>query len=151
VDVPMGRVKFNVNTEYAYIQNFKILQSESSLLRCPFTYSFAPALQTSLYVLSDILQISADSNCLKTLLLGMALIALSRSSPWSSAACKITLNFCNGPRGTGTNTSPDTTMMLWQGERHLARPLQLHPPLRHPLEPAAARGLGNQPITLDQG
>ena len=23
----MGRVKFNVNTEYAYIQNFKILQS----------------------------------------------------------------------------------------------------------------------------
>ena len=27
VDIPMGRVKFNVNTEYAYIQNFKILQS----------------------------------------------------------------------------------------------------------------------------
>lgn len=26
-DVPMARVKFNVNTEYAYIQNFKILQS----------------------------------------------------------------------------------------------------------------------------
>ena len=23
----MGRVKFNVNTEYAYLQNFKILQS----------------------------------------------------------------------------------------------------------------------------
>lgn len=29
LDVPMSRVKFNVNTEYAYIQNFKILQSES--------------------------------------------------------------------------------------------------------------------------
>jgi RP/EB family microtubule-associated protein len=28
VDVPMARVKFNVNSEYAYIQNFKILQSE---------------------------------------------------------------------------------------------------------------------------
>jgi hypothetical protein len=28
LDVPMSRVKFNVNTEYAYIQNFKILQSE---------------------------------------------------------------------------------------------------------------------------
>ncbi|KAL2164021.1 hypothetical protein VTH06DRAFT_3235 [Thermothelomyces fergusii] len=26
-DVPMSRVKFNVNTEYAYIQNFKILQN----------------------------------------------------------------------------------------------------------------------------
>ncbi|RDW60025.1 microtuble-associated protein EB1 [Coleophoma crateriformis] len=27
LDVPMARVKFNVNTEYAYLQNFKILQS----------------------------------------------------------------------------------------------------------------------------
>lgn len=26
----MSRVKFNVNTEYAYIQNFKILQSASA-------------------------------------------------------------------------------------------------------------------------
>lgn len=30
VDVPMSRVKFNVNTEYAYLQNFKILQSTLS-------------------------------------------------------------------------------------------------------------------------
>jgi len=29
-DVPMARVKFNVNSEYAYIQNFKILQSMKS-------------------------------------------------------------------------------------------------------------------------
>ena len=29
VDVPMSRVKFNVNTEYAYLQNFKVLQSMS--------------------------------------------------------------------------------------------------------------------------
>jgi len=28
LDVPMSRVKFNVNTEYAYLQNFKILQSK---------------------------------------------------------------------------------------------------------------------------
>jgi hypothetical protein len=28
-DVPMSRVKFNANTEYAYLQNFKILQSTS--------------------------------------------------------------------------------------------------------------------------
>ncbi|KAM7191666.1 putative microtubule-associated protein rp eb family member 1 protein [Rhypophila sp. PSN 637] len=27
LDLPMSRVKFNVNTEYAYIQNFKILQN----------------------------------------------------------------------------------------------------------------------------
>ncbi|KAI1610205.1 calponin homology domain-containing protein [Exophiala viscosa] len=27
LDMPMSRVKFNVNTEYAYIQNFKILQN----------------------------------------------------------------------------------------------------------------------------
>jgi hypothetical protein len=37
MDVPMSRVKFNVNTEYAYIQNFKILQSKHCLLQynCP--------------------------------------------------------------------------------------------------------------------
>ena len=31
-DLPMSRVKFNVNTEYAYLQNFKILQSNRHLL-----------------------------------------------------------------------------------------------------------------------
>ncbi|KAI1849734.1 hypothetical protein JX266_004683 [Neoarthrinium moseri] len=31
LDIPMSRVKFNVNTEYAYIQNFKVLQSKSPL------------------------------------------------------------------------------------------------------------------------
>ena len=31
LDVPMSRVKFNVTSEYAYIQNFKVLQSQS----CP--------------------------------------------------------------------------------------------------------------------
>ncbi|MCJ1289337.1 hypothetical protein MMC34_000869 [Xylographa carneopallida] len=37
-DVPMARVKFNVNTEYAYLQNFKILQKRSvpveALIKC---------------------------------------------------------------------------------------------------------------------
>jgi RP/EB family microtubule-associated protein len=27
MDIPMSKVKFNVNSEYAYIQNFKVLQS----------------------------------------------------------------------------------------------------------------------------
>lgn len=27
LDIPMSRVKFNVNTEYAYLQNFKVLQN----------------------------------------------------------------------------------------------------------------------------
>ncbi len=31
LDVPMSRVKFNVNSEYAYVQNFKILQSTSKI------------------------------------------------------------------------------------------------------------------------
>ena len=31
LDIPMARVKFNVNTEYAYLQNFKILQSASTI------------------------------------------------------------------------------------------------------------------------
>lgn len=31
VDVPMSRVKFNANTEYQYLQNFKVLQSTSGL------------------------------------------------------------------------------------------------------------------------
>lgn len=30
VDLPMARVKFNVNTEYGFLQNFKILQSTST-------------------------------------------------------------------------------------------------------------------------
>lgn len=31
----MGRVKFNVNSEYAYIQNFKILQSQCHVEAMP--------------------------------------------------------------------------------------------------------------------
>lgn len=36
LDVPMARVKFNVNTEYAYIQNFKVLQGQSHRLAPSF-------------------------------------------------------------------------------------------------------------------
>ncbi|OAL29196.1 hypothetical protein AYO20_09249 [Fonsecaea nubica] len=34
LDIPMARVKFNVNTEYAYIQNFKILQTDRDIPDC---------------------------------------------------------------------------------------------------------------------
>jgi microtubule-associated protein, RP/EB family len=34
MDIPMSKVKFNVNSEYAYIQNFKVLQSKSQP-NCP--------------------------------------------------------------------------------------------------------------------
>ncbi len=36
LDVPMARVKFNVNTEYAYLQNFKILQSATPVPLHPY-------------------------------------------------------------------------------------------------------------------
>ena len=35
LDVDMHNVKFNVNTEYAYLNNFKVLQSKR--LPCPYT------------------------------------------------------------------------------------------------------------------
>lgn len=35
MDIPMSRVKFNVNAEYAYLQNFKVLQSKSPLAATP--------------------------------------------------------------------------------------------------------------------
>lgn len=42
LDVPMSRVKFNVNTEYAYLQNFKILQS---------TIPSMPSLETKILII----------------------------------------------------------------------------------------------------
>lgn len=42
-DVPMQKVKFNVNTEYAYLQNFKILTCTVSLsLSVFFSTYFLP-------------------------------------------------------------------------------------------------------------
>lgn len=49
----MGRVKFNVNTEYAYIQNFKILQSESSPLGPSFAHTLAQIWPTFLHAVND--------------------------------------------------------------------------------------------------
>ena len=39
----MSRVKFNVNTEYAYLQNFKILQSMYlQILPCRVSLTYTP-------------------------------------------------------------------------------------------------------------
>ena len=42
LDVPMSRVKFNVNTEYAYLQNFKILQSKLMPLKQVILLNISP-------------------------------------------------------------------------------------------------------------
>lgn len=53
--------------------------------------------------------IPANTRFPKILSQGMASSVTSLLSLWSNAACKITLSFCNGRRGTGINTFPDTT------------------------------------------
>lgn len=35
MDVPMSKVKFNASGDYAYIQNFKVLQSMCALAQAP--------------------------------------------------------------------------------------------------------------------
>jgi hypothetical protein len=35
MDVPMSKVKFNASGDYAYIQNFKVLQSMCALTQTP--------------------------------------------------------------------------------------------------------------------
>lgn len=35
MDVPMSKVKFNASGDYAYIQNFKVLQSMCALAQTP--------------------------------------------------------------------------------------------------------------------
>lgn len=76
VDVPMSRVKFNVNTEYAYLQNFKVLQSMSRRHRHAITTPSNDHPQTS----------SPD----------MVLRSLFPCSPSPSAVCRITLNSSSG-------------------------------------------------------
>jgi len=49
-DVPMSRVKFNANTEYAYLQNFKVLQSASPLPPPPPAPRHSPPLTLARHV-----------------------------------------------------------------------------------------------------
>ncbi len=103
----MSRVKFNVNTEYAYLQNFKILQSRSQR-------SFFVLGQPSLHSSSKMPSRSTKSS------------APFRSSPWSNARCKITLSSSNGQSDTGTSTTQAaTTMLSLDGKEPEALPQQL--------------------------
>lgn len=119
-DLPMSRVKFNVNTEYAYLQNFKILQSSCSS---------SPALMPTLTGFA--LQ-TASQNTKST--------APFQSKASLNAKCKTISNSSNGPSATGTNTSLVATMMPLHGGRDLER--LLRPPRHHrQLHARQARGL----------
>lgn len=97
-DLPMSRVKFNVNTEYAYLQNFKILQSTSQRRMLN----------------PDLLSLHSSS---KVHSRSTKLSAPFQSSPWSSARCKITLSSSNGQSGTGTSTIQAAITMLSPDEK----------------------------------
>lgn len=89
----MGRVKFNVNTEYAYLQNFKILQSM-------YQRRLLMPISPSLYSSSKMPSRSTESS------------VPSLSSPSSNARCKIISSFFNGPSVTGTSIIQVATTML---------------------------------------
>ena len=84
----MSRVKFNVNTEYAYLQNFKILQSNR--------LSLSPG---------KCLSLTKD----QTVSPNTRLTAPSPWKPSSNAKCKTTSNFFSGLSATGISTSLEAT------------------------------------------
>ena len=95
----MSRVKFNVNTEYAYIQNFKVLQSMYYNHDIRANKHGAETLQTD------------TTNILQTPSHAMESTGLSPLNNLSSASSKTTLNFFNGRSATGTNISLVTNTM----------------------------------------
>ena len=103
----MSRVKFNVNTEYAYLQNFKILQSRyHRRALMPSQLSSHPSYKM-------------PSRSTKS-------SGLFLSSPWSNAKCKIILSSFNGQSVTGTSTiQVATTMLSPDGKGPEALPLLL--------------------------
>ena len=104
----MGRVKFNVNTEYAYLQNLKILQSMCrQRLLLP--------VQLSLYSAYKMPLPSTGSS------------APSLSSPWSNARCKIISSSFSGQSGTGTSTIQVASTTLLPDGKELGARQQLQP------------------------
>lgn len=114
----MARVKFSVNTEYAYLQNFKILQSTSFAAEYYTQTSGSQTLLTSPQ---------------QTALQNTRLNVRSMSSNLSNARCKIILNSCNGRRNTGINTILEEITMRW-GDGKVRVPLQLPLPLQLQLQ-----------------
>jgi hypothetical protein len=116
----MSRVKFNVNTEYAYIQNFKILQSMLSHGAALFSH-----------VLQVFRRSKADRTgpFQQTASRNTGLIDPSMSNRSSSARCKTTSSSCNGRSGTGINNTRAMITTRSRGERDPVRlplPLPLH-------------------------
>jgi hypothetical protein len=110
LDIPMSRVKFNVNTEYAYLQNFKILQSKEYLVE-----SFEVWSNTSR----------------QAVLRDTASIDLSMWNNLSNAKCKIISSSFSGPSDIGTSTFLEVTMMLLVGDVLLVPPQRQPPPHEH--------------------
>lgn len=111
----MSRVKFNVNTEYAYIQNFKVLQS-TFCSSCLMADKHIPDVsQTDTSALSQ-----TPSHVMES-------TDPSPSSSSSNASSKITSNFSSGRRDTGINTFLATnTMLSHEGKRPAQAPLPQH-------------------------
>jgi hypothetical protein len=107
----MSKVKFNVNTEYAYLQNFKILQSEMP--------AFLPGTFVSL-IAQTLFQIASPNTKSSD---------RYRSNHSSNAKCRTTLNFCNGQNDIGTSiTLAVSTTPLHAGKAR--EPLPQGDPLR---------------------
>ncbi len=95
----MSKVKFNVNAEYAYLNNFKILQSMSENYRFLATHLFYFVPAHSNQPLKEQQTVSANTR----------LTASSPSKLSSNAKCRTTSNFSNGQNDTGTSSSPAST------------------------------------------
>ena len=127
----MSRVKFNVNTEYAYLQNFKILQS----------------------ICMNLAEQLAVSNQVQAVSQNTRLTVPFLWKPLSSVKCRITLNSFSGRNATGINTSPEATTTPSPAEKPQEHP---HPPplLRrrhaHPASALAQRGEALHPQQLPE-
>ena len=90
VDLPMSRVKFNVNTDYAYLENFRILSS---------TRASVPPIMYGILIIFQARFVDMGSK------------GQFRWSSSSNARCRTIWNFYNGQRGIGINTSLAVTTM----------------------------------------
>ena len=108
----MGRVKFSVNTEYAYLQNFKVLQSLYLIISATVQQAY----------------------CCQTVLPNIRLTGPCLSNLSSNVRCKITSNFSSGRKDSGTNTfRVEITTPLHGGKAPVLQPRVDHLPRLLPL------------------